>query len=286
MSQSNSDESTMVPSIVLRNIIMDYPVKSEKKRFGWDKVRALDGINLVMYEGQSIGFFGQNGSGKSTMMRIIAGAEKPTAGEVLVKSQPTLMGVRAALQPRLSGAKNIRIGCLAMGMSPEETKTAFPEIVELADIGDAIDRPMNTYSSGQGARLGFSIGLATNPEILIVDETLSTGDAAFAQRAKGKMKSLINSAGTVLLVSHSPKQLETMCDRGVWIHEGRVIADGDVTNIAKSYREWAKLKGRNKREEAENLIKQIASSYQSPRIRLKEVGSDVSGCGSGTNFQM
>ena len=269
MPPSNSNDSEMVPSIVLRNITMDYPVKSEEKRFGWDTVRALDDINLVLYEGQSVGFFGQNGSGKSTMMRIIAGAERPTTGDVLVKSQPTLMGVHAALQPRLSGAKNIRIGCLAMGMTPEESKAAFPGIVELADIGDAIDRPMNTYSSGQGARLGFSIGLATNPEILIVDETLSTGDAAFAQRAEAKMKSLINSAGTVLLVSHSPKQLETMCDRGVWIHEGRIIADGEVGKIATNYRQWANLKGANKRKDAENLIKQIETDYQSPSICLE-----------------
>lgn len=269
MSQSNSNDSGMVPSIVLRNITMDYPVKSEEKRFGWDKVRALDGINLVMYEGQSIGFFGQNGSGKSTMMRIIAGAERPSSGEVLVKSQPTLMGVRAALQPRLSGAKNIRIGCLAMGMTPQETEAAFPGIVELADIGDAIDRPMNTYSSGQGARLGFSIGLATNPEILIVDETLSTGDAAFAQRAEAKMQALIDGAGTVLLVSHSPKQLETMCDRGVWIHEGSIIADGAVRAISAKYRNWVKLKGTNNVDAANAYIERIRHEYSEPSIHFK-----------------
>lgn len=269
MSQSNSNDSAMVPSIVLQNITMDYPVKSEEKRFGWDTVRALDGINLVMYEGQSIGFFGQNGSGKSTMMRIIAGAERPSSGEVRVKSQPTLMGVRAALQPRLSGAKNIRIGCLAMGMTPEETDAAFPGIIELADIGDAIDRPMNTYSSGQGARLGFSIGLATNPEILIVDETLSTGDAAFAQRAEAKMQALIDSAGTVLLVSHSPKQLETMCDRGVWIHEGKIIADDDVEEVSAKYQEWVKLKGANDFAAADEVIEQVRLGYSSPNIVFK-----------------
>lgn len=269
MSQSNSNDSGMVPSIVLRNITMDYPVKSEEKRFGWDTVRALDDINLVLYEGQSVGFFGQNGSGKSTMMRIIAGAERPSSGEVRVKSQPTLMGVRAALQPRLSGAKNIRIGCLAMGMTLQETEAAFPGIVELADIGDAIDRPMNTYSSGQGARLGFSIGLATNPEILIVDETLSTGDAAFAQRAEAKMQSLIDSAGTVLLVSHSPKQLETMCDRGVWIHEGKIIADDDVEEVSTKYKKWVKLKGANDFAAADEVIEQVRLGYSSPNIVFK-----------------
>lgn len=266
MSLSNDEMHSTTPSVVLRNIVMEYPVKSTEKRFGWDKVRALDDISLVAYEGQSIGFFGHNGSGKSTTMRVIAGAERPSSGEVLVKSQPTLMGVRAALQPRLSGAKNVRIGCLAMGMTPEEVDRAYPGIVELADIGDAIDRPMETYSSGQRARLGFSIGLATEPDILIVDETLSTGDAAFAKRAEARMESVLTGAGTVLLVSHSAKQLEEMCDRGVWIHEGEIIADGDVGDVADRYREWVKLKGENKFEAAEDLIEEVTSTYIKPTI--------------------
>ncbi|MDK8241431.1 ABC transporter ATP-binding protein [Corynebacterium coyleae] len=266
MSQSNNAQKFATPSVVLRNIVMDYPVKSTEKRFGWDKLRALNDINLVAYEGQSIGFFGQNGSGKSTTMRVIAGAERPSKGEVLVKSQPTLMGVRAALQPRLSGAKNVRIGCLAMGMTPAEVESAYPGIVELADIGDAINRPMETYSSGQRARLGFSIGLATDPDILIVDETLSTGDAAFAKRAAAHMEKVLSGAGTVLIVSHSAKQLEDMCDRGVWIHEGEIIADGGVSDVADRYRAWVRLKGDNKSEEAEKMIEDVYSSYVKPSI--------------------
>src|SRR5699024_10113653 len=179
---------------------------------------------------------------------------------------PTLMGVRAALQPRLSGAKNIRIGCLAMGMTPKETEQAFPGIVELADIGPAINRPMNTYSSGQGARLGFAICLATSPEILIVDETLATGDAAFAQRAEAKMQSLLDGAGTVFLVSHSPRQLEDMCDRGVWIHEGKLVADDSVEEVSKWYQKWVKLKGQNKFEEAEQIIEGVRLDYTKPNI--------------------
>lgn len=266
MSRSNSEKNQLIPSVVMREIVMDYPVKSSDSRFGWEKFRALDGISFVAYEGQSIGFFGQNGSGKSTMMRIIAGSERPSTGDVMVKSQPTLMGVRAALQPRLSGAKNIRIGCLAMGMTPKETEQAFPGIVELADIGPAINRPMNTHSSGQGARLGFAIGLATNPEILIVDETLATGDAAFAQRAEAKMQSLLDGAGTVFLVSHSPRQLEDMCDRGVWIHEGKLVADDSVEEVSKWYQKWAKLKGQNKFEEAEQIIEGVRLDYTKPNI--------------------
>lgn len=254
------------PSVVVRGISMEYTTKDPKKKFGWTKYRALDDVSFVGYEGQSIGLFGQNGSGKSTLMRIIAGAEKPSAGDIRVKSQPVLMGVKAALQPRLSGAKNVKIGCLAMGMTPQEADEVFDRIVDLADIGEAIERPMNTYSSGQAARLRFAIGTVSRPEILIIDETLSTGDAAFAQRAEAQMKSMLGDAGTVFLVSHSVKQLTEVCSRGLWLHDGRLIADGEIDEIAKWYRRWASLKGQDDNDKADELIQGIRLDYEPPNI--------------------
>ncbi|SDS19380.1 teichoic acid transport system ATP-binding protein [Paraoerskovia marina] len=215
-------------------------------------VRALSGISFVARAGEQIGLVGQNGSGKSTLLRVIAGLEKPAKGQVLAESTPVLIGVNAALQPDLSGAQNVRLGCLAMGLTPDETAEAIPDVIELAQLGKAIHRPMKTYSSGMGSRLRFAIATAANPHILLIDEALATGDAAFKERSEKRMERLRENAGTVFLVSHAAQTIEETCTRALWLNHGRLVLDGSAEDVALRYRKyaWALAKGKPDRAKA------------------------------------
>jgi teichoic acid transport system ATP-binding protein len=217
-------------------------------------VRALAGVSFVSRAGESIGIIGLNGSGKSTLLRIIAGLEKPMRGEAFASSPPVLLGVNAALLPELSGTRNVRIGCLAMGMTPAAIDEAYAGIVELADIGKAIHLPIKTYSSGMGARLRFAIAVATNPHILLIDEALATGDAAFRDRSEARMKQLLDGAGTVFLVTHAGKTVEELCTRAIWLHRGRLVLDGPAYEVAQRYRKWSWSLAQGKPEEASKLL--------------------------------
>ncbi|GGC10739.1 ABC transporter ATP-binding protein [Cellulomonas carbonis] len=217
-------------------------------------VRAVAGVSLVAYAGESIGIVGLNGSGKSTLLRIIAGLEKPMRGEVHARSTPVLLGVNAALLPELSGAQNVHLGCLAMGLTPEEAQEQFDGIVELADIGPSIHLPMKTYSSGMAARLRFAIALAVRPDILLIDEALATGDASFKERSMERMKEMRQGAGTVFLVSHAAQTVEEECTRAIWLHRGRLVTDGPADEVARAYRWYAWNLAKGEKEKAAGLL--------------------------------
>jgi len=199
---------------------------------------------------------------------MIAGVEVPTAGRVVARSTPVLLGVNAALVPDLSGAQNVQLGCLALGMDPSAAENAMPEILELSGIGDAIHLPMRTYSSGMGARLRFAIATAANPEILLIDEALSTGDAAFRERSEERMRGLLNAAGTVFLVSHAAQTIEEMCTRAVWLHRGRVVLDGPAEETARKYRWWAWNVAKGETATAEKLLKDAFAEGRNVEVRL------------------
>lgn len=229
-------------------------------------VKAVQNVSFVAQTGESIGILGANGAGKSTILRMIAGVEQPTSGRILAHSQPQLLGVSAALVPALSGYRNMELGCLAMGLTPEETKEAIPRIADLADIGDSIHRPMQTYSSGMGARLRFAINAASTPDILLIDEALGTGDATFAAKSEKVLADIRANAGTVFLVSHAAQTIEQMCTRALWMHKGQVIADGPAYETARSYRWWAHQMAEGKTDSANKLLAQTIESYTPPVI--------------------
>ncbi|WP_227423296.1 ABC transporter ATP-binding protein [Pengzhenrongella sicca] len=233
-------------------------------------VRALAGISLVARAGESIGVVGLNGSGKSTLLRIIAGLEKPMRGEILASSTPILLGVNAALLPELSGEQNVHLGCLAMGMSPAQAKRAFTEIVDLADIGKSIYLPMKTYSSGMSGRLRFAIAMAADPQILLIDEALATGDAAFKDRSGQQMKEMRSRAGTVFLVSHAAKTVEEECTRALWLHRGRLVIDGPAFDVAQKYRWWAWSLAHGETDKAAGLLEDAFRSGFDTEIRSPE----------------
>lgn len=258
-------------TVVVRDLYKDYRVLGERKR----KVRALSGVSFVSYTGESVGVLGRNGSGKSTLLRLIAGGESPSSGDIRVSSQPTHLGVSAALQPRLSGAQNIRLGLLAMGVPLEELDENFDDICKFADLGDAISRPMHTYSSGMGARLKFAISTSVHPEILLVDEALSTGDATFTDRAKERMGRMLEASGTVFLVSHGAATIQETCTRAIWLHDGKIVADGKAENVAKSYRVWGNREATGRHDEATAILEKMRGYYDAPAITLKSGSSGL-----------
>lgn len=230
-------------------------------------VHAVKQVDLVVRAGESVGLIGQNGSGKSTLLRLIAGAEPVTQGKMLVSSRPTLLGVTPALQAYLSGRQNVILGCLALGMNKQEAEELEPEISDWADIGDAIDRPMVTYSAGQRSRLNFAISTAVHPEILLVDEALSTGDGAFVNKAKVRMQSLLSEAGTLFLVSHSLSQIAENCHRAVWMHDGCIISDGKTDEVLSNYRDWITVLGKAP-EKAIEILEEVSLEYLSSKPTL------------------
>jgi teichoic acid transport system ATP-binding protein len=200
-------------------------------------VRAVRGVSLSAYRGEAIGLIGPNGSGKSTLLRAIAGLMAPSRGVVWTRGQASLLGVAAAMMGKMSGEQNIVLGCLALGMTPAEIAEEYDAICEFAGIGDFVHLPINTYSSGMGARLRFAIAAARAPDILLIDEALATGDAQFRRRSEQRIRELREQAGTVFLVSHGLGIIRDSCNRTIWLEHGQIVLDGDTDEVVDAYEE-------------------------------------------------
>lgn len=260
------------PTIVARGLAKTfYLTKSGDERGLTPKrrrtaVEALKPMSLVTYTGESVGIIGRNGSGKSTLLSLIAGNENPTAGKIFVSSHPTLLSVGAALQPHLNAIDNVRLGLLAKGAAPSLVEEIERRVADWADIGEAVDRPLKTYSSGMTARLKFAIATAIRPEILLVDEALATGDSAFNEKAQERMNSFLEKDGTVLIVSHSAGAIKNHCTRAIWIHEGEVIADGPTDEVTYLYSGWSRYVSDRDRISAGKMIRRAQNSYNPTEI--------------------
>jgi len=202
---------------------------------GRQVVRALRGISFDVYEGESVGVVGLNGSGKSTLLSAVAGVLPLTRGELLVSEEPRLMGVGAALLGEASGLRNIRLGCLALGMTKQEIDEQLDELVDFTELGDAIHRPLKTYSSGMRARVQFVVATAIEPRILLIDEALGVGDKDFRQKSQQKVEEIIRSAGTLMMVNHSLAELRNFCQRGIWLADGQMVMDGPIDDVIEAY---------------------------------------------------
>lgn len=261
-------------TIAADNIHMNYHVRytgrgrNPLNHFRRVTKHVLKGISFYAREKEFIGIIGRNGSGKSTMLRILAGLETPTSGRVFSSAKPQLLGVGAALIPSLSGHENVMLGLLAMGYSPQEAEEIRPAVIELAQIGRAIHTPMYTYSSGMGARLRFAISVAARPKILMVDEALATGDASFQARSKAAMDAMIDRAGTVFLVNHSRSAIEEMCSRVLWLEEGRIVADGDPRQKMEQYMVYVSALAREEYEYAFEFLANVKDTYARQRSAI------------------
>ncbi|MEU4418823.1 ABC transporter ATP-binding protein, partial [Nocardia salmonicida] len=187
-----------------------------------DVVHAVRGVSFMAHHGESIGVIGHNGSGKSTLLKAITGALPLRSGRIWTDGTASLLGVNAALMPALTGERNIVLGGLALGLTRAQIEERFDEVVDFAGIGDFLELPMKAYSSGMGSRLRFAISSAAQPDILLIDEALATGDSQFRARSEKRIDEIRSRAGTVLLVSHSLSTVAQMCDRVIWIDHGRL----------------------------------------------------------------
>jgi ABC-type polysaccharide/polyol phosphate transport system ATPase subunit len=197
---------------------------------------ALRDVNLEMVKGERIGILGFNGAGKSTLLRLMARIYTPTTGQLMVKGTVApLIEMGAGFNPELSGHDNIMLNGAMLGIRPREMRKKIDGIYEFTGLREFADLPLKYYSSGMYARLAFAIATEVDPEILLIDESLGAGDVIFVDRAKARIRQLLDRSNLVVIVSHDLGSLHKMCNRGIWMHEGRVRADGPISETITRY---------------------------------------------------
>lgn len=222
--------------------LKEYFISLARHKLFFEEFRALKHISFDVHRGEVVGLVGTNGSGKSTMLKIIAGVLEPSEGEVKVHGNiAPLIELGAGFDPELSARENIYLNGALLGYTKEFIDANFDGIIEFADLKDFVDMPLKNFSSGMVARIAFAIATITEPDILIVDETLSVGDVFFQQKCERRIQHFIESGDvTVLFVSHSMEQVERICQRAVWIEKGDLRMDGPVDEVCKAYHDQFK----------------------------------------------
>jgi teichoic acid transport system ATP-binding protein len=207
------------------------------------EIEAIKDVSFDVRSGTVMGIIGSNGAGKSTLMRAMAGILPPTSGSIEVWGRAsTLLALGVGFNHTLSGRENIILGGLAAGLSRREVEERATEIAEWTELGDFIDMPMETYSSGMSARVGFSVAVHMQPDILMIDEALSTGDAHFREKATAKMAELRESARATFLVSHGLGSIKEMCNEAMWLDRGKLMMRGEPGEVVNAYIEFVKVK--------------------------------------------
>src|SRR5829696_2790824 len=197
---------------------------------------ALNGLSFELRRGEALGLVGPNGAGKSTLLRLISGLIKPDAGTLRVRGRVApLIALVAGFNPILTGRENIYVNMSILGLSKKEIDARFDEVVDFAEIGDALAAPVQTYSSGMAARLGFACAVLTDPDVLLVDEVLSVGDMKFRMKCLRHMGKLLERGTCFILVSHNPHAILTVCPRAVYLSQGKVMAVGDTSSVLSQY---------------------------------------------------
>jgi teichoic acid transport system ATP-binding protein len=237
------------PLLIASHVNVDYKVRSQRNSDGRinkvisqimghsSTIHALKDISFNVYKGESVGIVGTNGSGKSSLIRCLAGLQRPTSGAIWATSTPAMLSINGTMLMNLSGARNIRLGLLALGLTPDEVAAKYPEAVEISGLRDHIHFPMQSYSSGMRARLKFAVAISRVPDILLIDEALGTGDARFAATSKQLLENIQQSAGAVMMVNHSQAAISAACSRVIWIEKGTLKASGPTEEVLEQYSE-------------------------------------------------
>jgi ABC-type polysaccharide/polyol phosphate transport system ATPase subunit len=202
-----------------------------------EEITALDQVSLEVRKGEAFGVIGRNGAGKSTFLRVMAKTLRPDEGTINVYGKTsTLLQLGVGFNRQLSGRRNVYLGGLAAGLRKREIDEKFDSIVEYANLGEAIERPVATYSSGMFSRLAFSVGMAIEPNILLLDEVLAVGDEAFREKSLNTMRGLLDKAGTIVFVSHALVNVAEFCDRAAWMQDGKIRSLGPAEDVVKEYK--------------------------------------------------
>jgi teichoic acid transport system ATP-binding protein len=240
------------PSVVVDHVDVTYKLYADnqpklRKAFVGDRrqreyraVHAVRDVTFVTYPGEAVGIIGHNGSGKSTLLRAIAGLVPVETGRVYARSLPVLLGVAAALEPDISARRNVYLGGTALGIPKNELDRQLDDIIEFAGVEEFADMPLRAFSTGMRSRLQFAIATAATPEILMIDESLSVGDAEFKERSDERIREMMDGAGTIFLVSHSTGSILDVCNRALWLDHGQLVADGDPEDVVSAYQEHVK----------------------------------------------
>ena len=248
-------------AIELRNVSLSFKIGNDKidnikeyvirtlKRTKEKKTifKATDNVSFKIYKGEKVGIIGFNGAGKSTLLKIISRVYTPDEGEVIVNGNiAPLLSLGAGFDKNYSGKENVFLNGAILGYDEEFLKSKYDEILEFSELGEFINLPVKNYSSGMLSKLGFSIATIVEPDILILDEVLGVGDITFKKKSKEKIRSLMESNTTVLLVSHSISEIRSICDKAIWIEKGRVRAVGEVNSICDDYEREAQKVSKEK----------------------------------------
>jgi ABC-type polysaccharide/polyol phosphate transport system ATPase subunit len=234
-------------SIIAKNITKGYKMYSSPKEKLLDLILpkgagknfyALKDISFEIEKGEIVGLLGLNGSGKSTLSNILGGVSMPTSGEIEINGEASLIAIGIGMNNFLTGIENIELKALMMGYKKEEIEEIKQEIIDFADIGEFINQPLRTYSSGMRARLGFAISVYTNPDILVIDEALSVGDPTFTQKCLDKMNEFKEKRKTIFFVSHSLPQIKQFCNKAIWLEYGRLREYGNVEDVLPKYKKY------------------------------------------------
>jgi ABC-2 type transport system ATP-binding protein len=218
--------------------IKEYVIKLLKRELFYQEFWALKHVSFDVRKGEKLGIIGLNGAGKSTLLKLISGVMKPTEGKIEVHGGLVpLLELGGGFNTNYTGKENIFLRGALLGYSKEFMERKYNEIVEFSELEEFIDVPVKNYSSGMTSRLGFSISTIVNPQILILDEVLAAGDAKFRKKSQERMNSLMNKDTTVLLVSHSMDQVESLCTRAVWLEKGMLVMDGPADEVCNKYLE-------------------------------------------------
>lgn len=216
----------------------EFLVQALQGKLQYKEFWALQDVNFSIEKGEVLGLVGANGAGKSTMLKVISGILKPTKGAVTVHGNIVpMLELGSGFDMELTGRENVFLNGAILGYSEDFLKEKYQEIVDFSELGEFIEMPLRNYSSGMITRLAFSIATVVKPDILIVDEILSVGDAAFQKKSKNRMMELMSGGTTVLLVSHSAQQITEMCSRAIWLEKGTMKMIGPAADVCRAYEE-------------------------------------------------
>lgn len=251
-------------AIEFKNVSKIYKLKRKDKNV--EKARkvqyfyALKNLSFSIEKGQVVGILGTNGSGKSTMATLLAGISEADEGEMIINGEQALVAINTGLNKHLTGLENIELKGALLGLSKKRIKELTEGVIEFAEIGDFLYQPVKKYSSGMKSRLGFAINLCLDPDIIIIDEALSVGDKAFAQKCLRKMNELKEKDKTIVFISHALTQVREFCDTAIWLEGGRLREMGEIDTVCDHYAEYVdyynSLSQKEKVKERDNKFKE------------------------------